>query len=45
VADFPAGSARYVVEAEGYQATVVNGQILMEDGLHTGVLPGRLVQG
>jgi len=45
VADFPAGSSRYVVEAEGYQATIVNGEVLMEDGLHTGVLPGRLVRG
>jgi N-acyl-D-aspartate/D-glutamate deacylase len=45
VADFPAGSSRYVVEAEGYQATIVNGEVLMEDGLHTGVLPGQLVRG
>lgn len=45
VADFPAGSSRYVVEAEGYRATIVNGAVLMEDGLHTGVLPGHLVRG
>jgi N-acyl-D-aspartate/D-glutamate deacylase len=45
VADFPAGSSRYVVEAEGYRATIVNGAVLMEDGLHTGVLPGQLVRG
>jgi N-acyl-D-aspartate/D-glutamate deacylase len=45
VADFPAGSSRYVVEAEGYRSTIVNGQVLMEDGLHTGALPGHLVRG
>jgi N-acyl-D-aspartate/D-glutamate deacylase len=45
VSDFPAGSSRYVVEAEGYNATIVNGEVLMEDGLHTGALPGHLVRG
>jgi N-acyl-D-aspartate/D-glutamate deacylase len=45
VADFPAGSSRYVVDAEGYRATIVNGAVLMEDGEHTGALPGHLIRG
>ena len=42
VSDFPAGSSRYVVDATGYVAVVVNGQVLLEDGRHTGALPGRV---
>lgn len=43
--DFPAGSERYVVDAEGYAAVVVNGQILLEHGHHTGALPGHVLRG
>jgi N-acyl-D-aspartate/D-glutamate deacylase len=43
--DFPAASARYVVDAEGYVATVVNGEVLMERGRHTGALPGHVLRG
>ncbi|MAG33748.1 MAG: hypothetical protein CL908_22950 [Deltaproteobacteria bacterium] len=45
VEDFPANSGRYVVDSEGYKLTVVNGQILVEDGEHTGALPGEVLQG
>ncbi|MBJ20843.1 MAG: amidohydrolase family protein [bacterium] len=45
VEDFPANSSRYVVDSEGYKLTVVNGQILVEDGEHTGALPGEVLQG
>ena len=45
VHDFPAGGGRYVVEAEGYVATVVNGQVLMDQGRHTGALPGHILRG
>ena len=45
VEDFPADSSRYVVDSEGYKLTVVNGQILIEDGKHTGALPGEVLQG
>ena len=45
VEDFPGKSSRYVVDAEGYRATIVNGAVLMEDGVHTGALPGELVRG
>ncbi len=44
VRDFPAESARFVVEAEGYAAVIVNGQTLFEDGVHTGALPGQLLR-
>jgi N-acyl-D-aspartate/D-glutamate deacylase len=45
VEDFPGKSSRYVVDAAGYRATIVNGAVLMEDGVHTGALPGELVRG
>ncbi len=32
VHDFPAGSGRYVVDADGYVATIVNGEVLLADG-------------
>jgi N-acyl-D-aspartate/D-glutamate deacylase len=45
VRDFPAGSERYVVDAEGYRAVIVNGVPLLEDGAHTGALPGAVLRG
>jgi N-acyl-D-aspartate/D-glutamate deacylase len=45
VRDFPADTERYVVGAEGYLATVVNGEVLMDDGKHTGALPGQVLRG
>jgi N-acyl-D-aspartate/D-glutamate deacylase len=44
LADFPAGGGRFVVDASGYAATVVNGQVLLRDGRHTGALPGQIVR-
>lgn len=44
VRDFPGESARYVVDAEGYVATIVNGEVLLRDGRHTGALPGRVLR-
>ncbi len=43
--DFPADSERYVVDAHGYEFVIVNGQVLLEDGKHTGALPGRVLRG
>jgi len=45
VRDFPANTERYVVDAVGYVATVVNGEVLMEGGAHTGALPGAVLRG
>ncbi len=43
--DLPAGARRLVQRARGILATVVNGQVLLRDGKHTGALPGRLLRG
>jgi N-acyl-D-aspartate/D-glutamate deacylase len=43
--DFPAGTERYVVDAEGYAAVIVNGQVVLEDGKPTGALPGHVLRG
>ncbi len=43
--DFPADTERYVVDAEGYRAVIVNGEVLLEDGRHTGALPGHVLRG
>jgi N-acyl-D-aspartate/D-glutamate deacylase len=45
VKDFPADTERYVVDAEGYAAVIVNGEVLLEDGKHTGALPGAVLRG
>jgi N-acyl-D-aspartate/D-glutamate deacylase len=45
VHDFPAGAGRYVVGAEGYVATVVNGEVTFEQGRYTGALGGALLRG
>jgi N-acyl-D-aspartate/D-glutamate deacylase len=44
VRDFPADAARYVVDAEGYVATIVNGEPLLEHGAWTGAAPGRILR-
>jgi len=45
VNDLPAGAKRLVQRARGISATIVNGEILLRDGKHTGALPGRLLRG
>jgi len=42
--DFPTGAKRIKEPAEGIIATVVNGEVLMEGGKHTGALPGRVLR-
>ena len=44
VHDFPTGAKRIKEPAAGIMATVVNGDVLMEDGKHTGALPGRVLR-
>jgi len=44
VNDLPAGGRRLVQKARGYVATMVNGQVVMEEGVSTGALPGQLVR-
>jgi N-acyl-D-aspartate/D-glutamate deacylase len=45
VRDLPAGARRLVQRSRGFAATVVNGEIVLRDGKHTGALPGRLLRG
>ncbi|MBW2426557.1 MAG: amidohydrolase family protein [Deltaproteobacteria bacterium] len=42
--DLPGGARRLVQYAEGISATVVAGEVLLENGKHTGALPGRLLR-
>jgi len=45
VDDLPAGARRLVQRSRGIAATVVNGEVLLRDGKHTGALPGQLLRG
>jgi N-acyl-D-aspartate/D-glutamate deacylase len=45
VHDFPHGAGRFLQRAHGYDATIVNGQVFMEQGEHTGALAGVLLRG
>jgi N-acyl-D-aspartate/D-glutamate deacylase len=43
--DLPAGGRRMYQGAEGYIATIVSGEIIMENGAYTGAVPGTLIRG
>ena len=43
--DLPAGGKRLIQRTEGFDATIVSGQIVYRNGEPTGALPGRLVRG
>jgi N-acyl-D-aspartate/D-glutamate deacylase len=45
VYDLPAGGKRLVQRADGYDATVVSGQVIRRHGVDTGARPGALVRG
>jgi N-acyl-D-aspartate/D-glutamate deacylase len=42
--ELPTGAPHLYQGASGYAATIVNGQVVMRDGTHTGALPGRLIR-
>ena len=44
VQDLPAGGTRYIQKSAGYQCTLVNGQVFMEGGEHTGALAGQVLR-
>ena len=44
-ADLPGGARRLVQKAEGIAATIVNGEVTLENGKPTGRLPGALLRG
>ena len=43
--DLPAGGKRFMQRAHGYRATIVSGQVTIENDEPTGVFPGRLIRG
>ncbi len=44
VNDFPNGKGRLIVKAQGYAVTLVNGEVVTEQGQHTGARPGRVIR-
>lgn len=44
IRDFPTGAGRLVWEQEGYVATIVNGQVVIDDGKATGATPGEVIR-
>jgi N-acyl-D-aspartate/D-glutamate deacylase len=44
VHDFPGGAGRYVQGSSGYDWTIVNGDVFMDHGEHTGSLAGSLLR-
>ena len=44
VYDLPAGGWRVRQLAQGIKCTIVNGEVLIEEGKHTGALPGRVMR-
>jgi N-acyl-D-aspartate/D-glutamate deacylase len=43
--DLPAGGRRLVQFADGYDATIVSGQVTYRQGIPTSALPGKLIRG
>jgi N-acyl-D-amino-acid deacylase len=43
--DLPGKGRRLKQRADGYIATIVNGEVAFRNGVHTGRLPGKLVRG
>jgi N-acyl-D-amino-acid deacylase len=42
--DLPGGGRRLVMPAEGVEYTIVNGDVLYEQGRHSGYLPGQVLR-
>jgi N-acyl-D-amino-acid deacylase len=45
VSDLPGGEKRLIQKANGIEMTIVNGQVLVAKGEHTGALPGTVLGG
>jgi N-acyl-D-aspartate/D-glutamate deacylase len=43
--DLPAGGKRMLQKVDGFRYTIVNGEVIVQDGVMTDALPGRLVRG
>ena len=44
VNDFPHGGGRFIVKSTGYDATIVAGKIIIENGTHTQTRPGEVIR-
>jgi N-acyl-D-aspartate/D-glutamate deacylase len=44
VNDFPNGAGRFIQGSSGYDYTIVNGEVFMDHGEHTGVLAGQMLR-
>jgi N-acyl-D-aspartate/D-glutamate deacylase len=44
VHDFPNGAPRFIQRGVGYRATLVNGQVSVENGEHTGIRAGEVLR-
>ncbi len=44
VQDLPGNEKRLIQKAVGIEATIVNGQVLVQRGEHTGALPGMVLE-
>ncbi|MCE2486330.1 MAG: D-aminoacylase [Desulfurellaceae bacterium] len=44
VYDLPAQQPRLIQKAEGIHTVIVNGQVILEDGQHTGATPGQVLR-
>ena len=43
--DLPAGGKRMLQKVDGFRYTLVNGEVVVQDGVMTEAMPGRLVRG
>jgi hypothetical protein len=43
VQDLPGNEKRFIQRALGIETTLVNGQVLIDKGYHTGALPGSVL--
>ena len=43
--DLPTGGKRMLQKVDGFRYTIVNGQVIVQDGRMTDAMPGRLVRG
>ena len=43
--DLPGGGKRMMQKVDGFRYTIVNGEVVVQDGVQTDALPGKLVRG
>jgi N-acyl-D-aspartate/D-glutamate deacylase len=42
--DLPGGEGRFVQQAQGIHSVIVNGEVLLSEGAHSGALPGQILR-